>query len=137
MTTPTRDNELEALVAEHIYHRDAEIIDIGYGFTLHFVARYAVPGFVAYVNFTGGAFEKARMQNGDVVEIYCRYCPAWSVSIEAAWELMEYINRTGSDLSWLAFRDALRRRGLSLGLPQGVAARNICEAALEAEGVKR
>ena len=137
MTEPTRDNELEALIAEHIYHRDAEIIDIGYGFTLHFVSRNAVPGFVAYVSFTGGSFEKARRLNGDVVDIYCRYCPAWSVSIEAAWELMEYLNRPESDINWVTFRDALRKRGLSLGLPQHVAARNICEAALEAVGVKK
>lgn len=92
MTTPTRDNELEALILKHIYDIDTE-------------SAYA--------------------------------CPAFSVNIEAAWGLMEYINRTHSGISWLAFRDALRKRGLALGLPQDVGARNICEAALEAAGVKR
>lgn len=58
--------------------------------------------------------------------------PAFSVSIESAWGLMEYINRPESDINWVTFRDALRKRGLSLGMPQHVAARNICEAALEA-----
>ena len=92
MTTPTRDNELEALILKHIYHRDTESFD---------------------------------------------EWPAFSVSIEMAWGLMQYINRPDSGISWLAFRDALRKRGLALGLPQDVAARSICEAALEAAGVKR
>lgn len=123
-----RNYELEAAVAKHIYGHETEMLDVGFGLTLYLVNRVKRGEPVSII---GGRWERARDVSGEIVEFFIRQCPAWSLQIRDAWELIETIMRGSDDTLRSNFFRGVNWQQLAFCRAHE-AAMVICQAAVEA-----
>lgn len=79
-----RELSLEALIAKLVYGHDTEILKTCEVFSpsLHLIAQDGE-------KILGGEFQKARTQSGEMVNLHCRPCPAWTINLLEAWKLLQ------------------------------------------------
>ena len=89
-----RDTTLEAKIAQLVYGHHAKMVDVGFGLTLELIDKNAHTGTIRLI---GGSWKKARTESGEIVELWLRSCPAWSLRLEDAWDLLQYCNKNAHD----------------------------------------
>lgn len=131
--------ELDICIAKSVFGRECVMMDtLGLGtLSVCVVDSAAVRnGGTTTATLLGGSWTKGRTASGDIIEVFCVPCPAYSRSIHDAWELLSTLKRSwewGNDSRnlWPAIQDRLRHVVL-WGVPAAEAATEICKEVLVA-----
>lgn len=135
----TENDALDISIVKAVFGRECIMMDtLGLGtLSVHVVDSSASRnGGTTTATLLGGSWTKGRTEEGDVVEVYSRHCPAYSRSIHDAWELLAALRRSwewGNDSRqlWPAIQKRLQPVVL-WGMPAGEAATAICKEVLVA-----
>lgn len=128
--------ELDALIAEKVFHRDIVWInDTVFGPTPYIWDKLAkrIDDHVTQASLLGGSWIKSKTPEGEEIEFFGRPVPHWSEFISLAWEIIDkfkYVTiwrtPTGDDLWGVRFYGYFEACAYSESLPLA-----ICRAALK------
>lgn len=139
----TENDALDISIAKAVFGRECILMDtLGLGTLSVYVVDSSASrnGGTTTATLLGGSWTKGRTASGDIVEVYCVHCPAYSRSIHDAWELLTVLRRSwewGNDSRhlWPAIQERLESValwGALWGIPAGEAATAICKEVLAA-----
>ncbi len=135
----TENDALDISIAKVVFGRECILMDtLGLGTLSVYVVDSSASrnGGTTTATLLGGSWTKGRTASGDIVEVYCVHCPAYSRSIHDAWELLTALRRSwewGNDSRhlWPVIQHRLQPIAL-WGMPAGKAATAICKEVLAA-----
>jgi hypothetical protein len=100
-----RNHEIETNIAKLVYRHETELLDTGFGLTLYLVDKKGEQ--TGQFCLLGGGWQEARNKEGVIEKRWIRVCPAWTINLLDAWDLLHYCNKQHPE-NFVEIRQRLR-----------------------------